>query len=586
MLDPLRMIVVNLISSTLLLLGIIVYKYVYPRRNVNLLSLLIIVSLLPLLSILRKGTYESGDLTRHAAFAMSFYESLKDGNLIPRWSSEIIYGYGYPLFLFVYPLPYYLAAFFHFLGFSFVNSLKIILASSFILSGVTMYLFVKEEMKNKFSAFVAGIFYLFSPYHLVDLHFRVAIGEVISFAILPFCFLTIKKMFSKVSYGWFFLSAIGFFFFILSHQAISLISTPFILAYCLYLFSRGSKKKLITLFFSISSLILGGLLACFYWLPVIYEARYTNLLTKGVVSFISLDQLFYSPWMWGFLFQGHKGELSFIIGHAEWSVILLSAFLFFKKLKARFKERNLYLISLISFFILIVLTQSFSNPIWMTVPLLNSFQFSYRLLLLTAFFMSIITGIVIANIPNKFLLISLCLFAVSTTMLNWGNRRMLPLLTDSAILYNLPQDMTKVGPGVTIWADSDKFNISQRIVPHIETLQGKANVSEVSRTSTTHEYSINVISENAVFKENTLYFPNWIVKVNGNPYPFSFKNPSYPGIITFDLNKGSHKVGVSFMDTNIRKSSLLVSLLSLIIMSVLGLAILIKKNKIFSSANL
>ena len=123
--DPYRMIVVNLIFSTLLLLGIIAYKYVYPKRNINLFFLLILVSFLPLISVLREGSYESGDLSLHAGFAMSFYESLKEGVFIPRWSSEMIYGYGYPLFLFAYPLPYYLTAFFHFLGFSFVNSLKL-----------------------------------------------------------------------------------------------------------------------------------------------------------------------------------------------------------------------------------------------------------------------------------------------------------------------------------------------------------------------------------------------------------------------------------------------------------------------------
>ena len=569
--DPYRMIVVNLIFSTLLLLGIIAYKYVYPKRNINLFFLLILVSFLPLISVLREGSYESGDLSLHAGLAMSFYESLKEGVFIPRWSSEMIYGYGYPLFLFAYPLPYYLTAFFHFLGFSFVNSLKIILAFSFITSGITMYFFIKEEIKNKFSAFIAALFYLFSPYHLVDLHFRVAIGEVIAFAILPFCFLTIKKMSENLTFRWFFLSSVSFSLLILSHQAISLISTPFIAIYCLYLFLNKNKKKFYFIFNSIFSLIFGIILSSFYWLPAILEAKYTNLLTKGVVSFISLDQLFYSPWGWGFLFQGHKGELSFIVGYVEWAIILFSIYLFFKKLKEKFKEKNLYLISLISFLILLFLTQSVSSPIWKTVPLINSFQFSFRLLLLTSFFMSIIAGIVIKNIPNKQFLIALCLLAVTTTMLNWGNRKMLPLLTDSAILHDLPQTMAKIGPGTTIWVNSDKFNINQRVVPHMDILQGKANITEGLRGPNKHAYSIRVTSGNAAFKENTLYFPNWIVKVNGNLYPFSFMNPNYPGVITFNLDKGLYRVEVIFQDTNVRKLSSLISLSSFIILLAFGL---------------
>src|SRR3989338_3935244 len=124
MIDPYRMIVINFIASFSLLFGILIYKFIYPRGKFNFLFILILISLLPLISMLRKGTYESGDLSIHVGFATSFYESLMDGNFIPRWSSQIIYGYGYPLFIFVYPLPYYMASLLHFLGFTFINFLK------------------------------------------------------------------------------------------------------------------------------------------------------------------------------------------------------------------------------------------------------------------------------------------------------------------------------------------------------------------------------------------------------------------------------------------------------------------------------
>jgi len=50
-----------------------------------------------------------------------------------------------------------------------------------------MYLWLKTEF-NENSAFVGSLFYLFAPYHLEDLHFRVSVGEVLSFAPLPFVF--------------------------------------------------------------------------------------------------------------------------------------------------------------------------------------------------------------------------------------------------------------------------------------------------------------------------------------------------------------------------------------------------------------
>ncbi|MBF8250053.1 MAG: hypothetical protein HW400_654 [Candidatus Levybacteria bacterium] len=580
MLDPYRMIAVNLILSILLLLGIVVYKYIYPKRKINLMFLLVLISLLPLISVFRKGTYESGDLNIHVGFAMSFFESLKDGNLIPRWSSQMIYGYGYPLFLFIYPLPYYLASLFHTIGFTFINSFKIILIISYITSGIAMYLFVKEELKNKLSAFVAALFYLFAPYHLVDLHFRTAVGEVISFAILPFCFLTIKNLSNGITFRRLLLSSASISLLILSHQAISLITIPFIIIYCLYLFFKNHQKKLKFMFSCFFSLLMAILISSFYWFPVIFEAKYTNLLTKGAISFISFNQLIYSPWRWGFLFQGHMGELSFIIGYAHWFIILFSIFLFLKKTKRELREKKLYLISIGSFFTLLFLTQSISSPIWRIVPLLNGFQFSYRLLLLISFFVSIIAGIVIKNVPNKMFIIILCSIAVLTTILNWGNRKMLPLVTDSIILHGLSNNITKIGTGTTIWVNSDNFTVNNSI-PHMIVLKGKADISETSRTSVKHTYLINVISQNVSIRENTLYFPNWNVRVNGKSHPFSFNSTDSQGVITFGLSKGLYIVDVSFTDTRVRKISLLVSVLSFIILLMFGL-----RNQISKALNI
>ncbi len=572
------MIFINLIASLVLLLSLFSYRFIYPKKNINLLLLLVLISLIPLISVLRKGTYESGDLTIHTQFLMSFYESLRDGNFIPRWSSQIIYGYGYPLFIFAYPLPYYLGSFFHFLGFNFVDSLKIVLASSFILSGITMYLFIKEELKNKLSAFVAALTYIFAPYHLIDLHFRAAIGEVIAFSILPLCFFTIKKISNHLSLKWFSLSATSFALLILSHQAISLTLLPFIVIYCIYLWAIKNRKKFKDIFYPIFSIVFGILLSSFYWLPVILESKYINLLTNGTISFIKLNEIVYSPWKAGLLFQGPHGELSFMLGYAQWIIIVFSVILLLKN-KINPDKRTLYLISLISFSILLAMTQSFSKPIWMSIPLLRGFQYSFRMLLLTSFFVSIIAGITVKNISNRLFLIALCFLIIFSTVLNWGNRKTLPQLDEVAIQLNFPNSITKLGEGTTIWVDSNKFSSNQRTVPHIITLQGKAEIIEKQRSSVRHEYLIKVFSRNTQFKENTLYFPGWNVKVDNQYYPINFTSKLSPGIINFTLNEGVYKVEIIFVNTQVRFFSNLLSSFSFFTLALLSLIFLFRKRR-------
>src|SRR5258706_7824654 len=164
--DPYLMVFISGISFVILLLGILFYRFIFPKKKINLLVLLILISILPLISMLRPGDYESGDFNIHVYRIMSFYDSLSEGNIMPSWSEERNATYGNPLFLFNYPLPYYIVSFFHFLGFSFVTSMKILLGATFFFSGIFMYLAMKKIVKNELAAFTAAVFYLFNPYHL------------------------------------------------------------------------------------------------------------------------------------------------------------------------------------------------------------------------------------------------------------------------------------------------------------------------------------------------------------------------------------------------------------------------------------
>src|SRR4029079_18631996 len=96
MLDPFRMVTVNLVSSLLLSLGVLFYVYVYPKKKVSFFFFLLLISLLPLLSILRKGTYESSTLSENIYITQSFFETLMDGNFIPIWNAHGYAGYGVP----------------------------------------------------------------------------------------------------------------------------------------------------------------------------------------------------------------------------------------------------------------------------------------------------------------------------------------------------------------------------------------------------------------------------------------------------------------------------------------------------------
>jgi hypothetical protein len=541
------MVLINCILSTLLLLGLLIFKYIF-KRKINLLYLLIIISIVPIISIFRAGTYESGDLSLHAKRLISFYNLLINYKLIPRWTPEFNSGYGDPHFLFAYFLPYFTGSIFHFIGFSLLTSLKLLLAFSFIASGITMFLWVKDVLGEK-SGFVASIFYLFTPYHLVDMHFRVTVAENLSFVFLPLILLAIKKNIENNNRKWFLVLSISTSLLILSHQAISVMFLPIMISYCLFVKISNNDVEFKNLIPCIISITLGFLIASFYWIPIITLAKYTQQgINTTPISFPNITELLYSPWRYGLLFQGHKGELSYLIGYTQLLIIFLSVYLLFKKTLNE-KLKSLLIFFLITFLTILVMMLPITKFIWENTPLLKYSQYSTRLLVPLSFCISIIAGIVAKKINKTWFIILLCFFTIFYTILNWGNRGTISNINDNYLKreFNLKPDIGGLEPTSPVWANYDKSKPRTKPKFSIEIIRGNAVIDNTLRNPIYHTYLINAES-NIEIKENTFYFPGWIVEADGKEVPISYENPKFPGVITFNLDKGYHIVRVMFVD--------------------------------------
>lgn len=560
MIDPQRMVMMSVTSSIVALAVLYIYFKFSAKKKINYLFLLFIISLPVIVSIFRAGSYESGDLSLHTMRSISFFNILFNEHLLPRWTPEFNAGYGDPHFLFAYFLPYFISAIFHFLGFSFLDSMKLVLTFSFILSGFAMYAWAKDELSEK-AGFVSAVFYLFAPYHLVDLHFRVTVAETLSFIFLPLLLLLAKKILYAPTVLKIVTGAICYALLLLTHQITALTFSPVLISYALFVWFSKKKRHYKELVFYFASITGGFLISAFYWAPIIAEAKYTQAsLANNIASFTPLLELLYSPWRLGFLFQGHKGELSFLIGYTQLLVVIVGLYLLIRKRLALPKKR-LLIFFLILFSLLVFMITPESKDLWATLPLFKYSQYSYRLLEIVALCTSIIAGIVATKYNKKFFIIILCFITIFYTILNWGNRKAVAQINDSFLINefrNRPDIPIYLEPSSPIWADLKKSKVRTKSKTHIEILSGKAQIKELSRTSITHRYLINAETQTSV-KENTLYFPGWTLLVNGEEKNISYTDPGYPGIIKFSLPKGLYEVELTFRDTQIRSLSLLIS---------------------------
>ena len=91
-----------------------------------------------------------------------------DGQFPCRWVPDMGYGYGYPLFNFYPPLPYYVGQVFRWMGFPFTTTVNLTFALQFFLSGAAMFV-LASSLWGPWGGLLSSVFYIWAPYHAVDI---------------------------------------------------------------------------------------------------------------------------------------------------------------------------------------------------------------------------------------------------------------------------------------------------------------------------------------------------------------------------------------------------------------------------------
>lgn len=530
------------------------------KKGTLLIPLLILISLFPLKELLLPGAYQSHDIIEHAARLASFYESLRQGNPIPRWGGNLNYTYGHPVIMFLYPLTNYLGSLIHFLGFNIINSIKILFGLSYIASGVFMYLWIKRLWGQK-AGFIAAIFYLFAPYRFVDLYVRAALGEHLAFVFIPLACWMLTELIKTQKRKYLVLSSISIALLILSHNAISLMFMPFIFIYCFWLRVSPHATR-----YALFAIFLGFALSAFFWLPALLEGKYTLreiVADKEIFinNYLKPKELFFSKWGYGG--SSNKEEISgFMVSLSwfQWLVIFISVVLLFIK-----KNKNkLFLTFLLTYLFLgIFFTNNLSKPFISVVPLISNFQFPWRLLAIPVFICSILAGYLVFYFRKKlqfWQVFVFCLIVILSTLDYWQIQEKGETYSDDYLLQEYT-GTTETGESTPRWAI--RF---QESYPYdkVQLVYGGLDGHEIDKWNfEEHRYIVNT-RENSQIADNTLYFPGWKVWVNEKETPIIYQDINWRGIITYPVPVGEHQVVVKFTRTRIRLLADLISLISLI----------------------
>lgn len=532
------------------------------------LIFVIVLSFFSILPFFHSGFFSMHDDTQ-VVRVYEMAKALRDGQFPVRWVADLGYGYGYPIFNFYSPLPYYLGGFLNLIGLDALLATKLMMGLGILLSGIFMY-FLAKEFWGEIGGVVAGLFYTYAPYHALDIYVRGAVGEFWAMAFLPLMALGFYKAIRQKQWRWVIVGSFGYTGVILSHNLTAMMVTPFlIVALIIFSFNAYKRKKLYAIRYALYAFLFGLGLSAFYWLPAILEMGYTNVSSQigGGADFrnhfVCIQQLWDSPWGFGGSAPGCIDGFSFRIGKLHILAVLFSLLPLFGWWQKKKLESRMIFISILFFLVSVFLMLEISKPIWEAVPVMAYIQYPWRFLIFVTFTSSFLAGAVFRWIKSN----SFRLMACSA---------LLAVLLFYNIKYFQPQKYLSVSTQDYLSEENIKWKtskISDEYLPKYfpipknsseivkEKIETRAEVTDLEIKSNQYTFKTSSQETQNVLAK-TAYFPGWQVFIDGQKAKVMVNN----SLINFMTPEGQHQIKISFQETSLRFFADFLSLLSFVIL--------------------
>ncbi len=509
-----------------------------------------------------------------------------DGQFPCRWVPDLGYGFGYPLFLYYSPAPYYIGVFIHSLGFQYIDTIKVLFILGFIVSALAMYELCRHLFKNELAAVTAAVLYSYAPVRAVQVYVRGSMGEFLSFVFFPWLFLfsyKIIKDHDKRSIIWLGLSTAGL---LLTHNLMSLAFFPILGLWSLFWMYETRnieviKKLLVGIFIGIG-------LSAFFVIPLVFERQFVHLetLVGGYFDyrqhFVDLFQLFISNhWGYGSSQLGPGDDLSLSVGQIHWFLWVVAFILAFINRKKR-KQISLmiFVLSVVELVSLFLMHEK-SSFIWKLVPGMSIFQFPWRFLVTSNFLLSFlaVSGITLMGKKTQIVVFIITLVGLYVLHGSFFRPQKWMTITDNDLLHG--EDFIKQQTSSIF----DYLPMSAVLPPNYpakkspEITSGKAFIVSYLKGSDWQSGKINVISSSVNVRLPIFDFPGMTVVVDGKDISHNHIDCSGQdycfGQISFKIPQGEHSFSVRLEKTWPRRWGDMISLITLV-----GLGLVVIKSKI------
>ena len=319
------------------------------------------------------------DLPQHYRFAISFYDALRAGDIYPVWISKTNLGYGDAGVRFYPPVAYYLVAFFRVVVPSWNAAIASAVCYWFLVSGMGVFLLSREWFSEK-ASLVAALVFMAMPYHVNQVYNAGLFAEFAGLAILPFCFLFVKRITSGGGIDAVASLSISYALLILSHLPLAIIGSAALLIFSVPLI-RNAGWNVGTIGKLVASVGLAAAASAFYWIRLVTELEFVkHTLPQFTAQAYDFRLNFLASLLYVPAEQYEQTSLWFTdILFLITLAMVVPSLAFCLRSRPDFNRRTLIPVIAIFTFAIIIGTP-ISRVLWEHVGLLQKIQFPWRLL--------------------------------------------------------------------------------------------------------------------------------------------------------------------------------------------------------------
>lgn len=513
-------------------------------------------------TFLTAGMFKVHDGEIHVIRAMHFWEELQHGQFPVRMVPDSAFHYGYNLFTFFYPLPYYVTAIFQSFGLSAVESWKSMQVLISIASVWAMYQWLRCHF-SRFPAMVGSWLYLFVPYRLLTLYVTGQVGGLYSLLWAPllgwgaYQLLVKRNQWGGVAFS---LAVAGL---ITSHFLSLVIMGLALMGYVLWLVTKHVSWR------AMRDLMIWGAigvgLSAFYLLPFLGERAWIRLghgiLVDHREHWPTLKQIVYSPWGYGHSGAGDGDGMSFQVGLALLAAGGVAALLQMWSL-LRTKSTSLLGVSQVVVFSgLIFLLIPWSEPVWELVKPLQYLQYPWRLLAATSVVGVWLAAWCVAQFRGHWRWLIGAAFVVLAFYNSRNYLRAWPHDWQNDSFYQSDEGRYLGSTDISwellpVTVDRPPGQRPERVIFPQEVVVVSADRPQLGRT----RIQLEVVSPVATLAAVPVWnLPVWEVEVNGE---IQMAQTDVNGEILIDLSEGNSDISVNLRRTQLQRVADIISLAS------------------------